>query len=80
MVYSREQFLKDNPDKYILIGHAFYSQCGTNKYHATWCGDWSETDLYNYADNSTGHFGGRLENVRENKNGSKTGTICVYYD
>lgn len=76
----REQFDKENPDKTIFFNQFYGSNCGTTKYLATWTGDWDVMDLVSYADNSTGHFGGRLENVRTNENGSKTGTICVYYD
>jgi len=81
MVYSREQFLKDNPDKTIEIEEYFPNSgycC-----HSARCvlkGDWAVQDLINYVDNSTGNFGGRIENVRKNEDGSKTATVIVYID
>ena len=75
-----EKFRKENPDKKITFTNFYQQAAGTTKYGATWWGDWTEEELINYADNGTGNYGGRLESVRTNIDGSKTGTICVYYD
>ena len=81
MVYSREQFLKDNPDKTITIEN-FYANSGYYCHEAkvTYTGDWETQDLVNYVDNSTGNFGGRIENARKNEDGSTTATVIVYFD
>lgn len=80
-MYSREEFLKANPDKGIVKFSGMFSQgWGTSKYQLTWKGDWTEEELINYCDNSINNFGGRIENLRNNADGTKTGTVCVYYD
>lgn len=81
MVYSREQFLKDNPDKTIKI-EEYVANSGyyCHKAKCTFKGDWEVQDLVNYVDDSTGNYGGRLENVRKNEDGSTTATVVVYFD
>lgn len=81
MVYSREQFLKDNPDKTIIIedyraNSGYYSHTA----RCTYSGDWDVQELVNYVDNSTGNYGGRIENERKNEDGSTTATVVVYFD
>lgn len=81
MVYSREQFLKDNPDKKMLyVSSRFISGYGTSKYIAEWQGDWTVEELVNYVDNSTGNYGGRIENLMYLPEGTYKGIVCVYYD
>ena len=81
MVYSREQFLKDNPDKKIKIEDYFpNSGYYCHKARCTYSGDWEVQDLVNYVDNSTGNYSGRIENARKNEDGSTTATVVVYFD
>ena len=81
MVYSIEQFLIENPNKEVVNYSGMFAQgYGTSKYKMTWKGDWTEEELINYCDNSTGNYGGRIENIQENEDGTKSGTVCVYYD
>lgn len=81
MVYSREEFLKNNPDKKMIsLSHRFEHGYGVSKYRAEWSGEWSAQELVNYADDSTGNFGGRIDNLRKTEDGTYKGTIVVYYD
>lgn len=81
MVYSREEFLKNNPDKKMIsLSYRFEHGYGSSKYRAEWSGEWTLEELVNYADDSTGNFGGRIENLRETEDGTHKGTIVVYYD
>lgn len=81
MVYSREQFLKDNPDKKIKI-EKYWANSGyyCHKAKCTYSGNWDVQELVNYVDNSTGNYGGRIENERKNEDGSRTATVVVYFD
>lgn len=81
MVYSRKEFLKNNPDKKMIsLSHRFEHGYGSSKYRAEWSGEWSAEELVNYADDSTGNFGGRIDNLRKTEDGTYKGTIVVYYD
>ena len=81
MVYSREQFLRDNPNKTMDYCSGVRTQgYGTAKYFAHWTGAWTVQELVDYCDNSTGNYGGRIENLKEHEDGTKSGTVCVYYD
>ena len=77
-----ERFRQDpkNKDKEISYTGSNCTGVGTTKYWATWWGDWTTEELINYSDNSTGNFGGRIDNYKENEDGTKSGIICVYYD
>ena len=80
-MYSREQFLKEHPDLKIKIEKYWAnSGCYCHKALCTYSGDWKKEDLVNYVDDSTGNYGGRIENEKTNSDGSKTGTVVVYFD
>lgn len=81
MVSFREQFLKANPDKQINI-EDYRANSGYYCHSAicTYSGDWEVRDLVNYVDNGTGNYGGRIENARQNKDGSTTAKVIVYFD
>jgi len=77
----RERWQEANPDKWIKVKN-FYGNSGYGCHSAdcTWSPNCTAEDLVNYVDDSTGNFGGRLEHVRVNEDGTKTGTVVVYFD
>ena len=77
----RERWKEANPDKWVRI-ESFYGKSGYGCHSArcTWSNNCTAEDLVNYVDDSTGNYGGRLENVRENEDGTKSGTVIVYID
>lgn len=76
----RKEFLESNPDKKIKYLSMYSQIAGTSKYLVVWEGKWSNEELINYCDNSMSNFGGRVEHIKDNEDGTKSGTVCVYYD
>lgn len=76
----RERWQEENPDKSIRIDKWGGQGYGTHSAYCTWSPNCTGEDLVNYVDNSTGNFGGRLEYVKENEDGTKSGKVVVYFD
>ena len=76
----RERWQEENPDKSIRIDEFLGSGYACHKARCTWSPNCSKEDLVNYVDDSTGNYGGRLENVKENEDGTESGTVVVYFD
>lgn len=77
----RERWQEENPDKWIKVEN-FYGNSGyaCHSAYCTWSPNCTAEDLVDYVDDSTGNFGGRLEHVKENEDGTKSGTVVVYFD
>lgn len=76
----RERWQEENPDKFIKIDKWGGQGYATHYVYCTWSPNCTTKDLVDYADNGTGNFGGRLENVKENEDGTESGTVVVYFD
>jgi len=77
----RDRWKEENPDKFVkveeFIGNAGYA---CHKARCTWSPNCGVQELVNYCDNGTGNYGGRVENVRQNEDGTETGTVVIYFD
>ena len=71
---------EENPDKFIRIDEFLGSSYACHNARCTWSANCTAEDLVNYCDNGTGNYGGRLENVKENEDGTKTGKVVIYFD
>jgi hypothetical protein len=76
----RERWKEENPDKFIRIDKFLGSGYANHQARCTWSPNCTAEDLVDYVDDSTGNFGGRLENVKENEDGTESGTVVVYFD
>ena len=76
----RKEFLENNPDKNIIIDKWLGDTYGCHRAKATWTINCSVKEVIDYVDGSTGNYGGRIENLKENENGTESGTVYVYFD
>lgn len=75
----------------ILSADCYASGNGTHRYKVTYTGDWQNWELITAVDNQhwdnptmndlcIGHYGGYVNDVHENEDGTKTARVGVYYD
>lgn len=76
----RDMWQEKNPDKFIRIDEFLGSGYANHQARCTWSPNCTTEDLVNYCDNGTGNYGGRLEHVRTNEDGTESGTVVVYFD
>ena len=77
----REEWKEANPDKHIVV-ERFIANAGhyCHAAYCTWSPNCTVEDLVDYVDNSTGNYGGRVEHVQENSDGTESGKVVVYFD